>query len=199
MRAALALIAVSALCAAPAVAQGKAKPAMASVSVQVLEICESFALEQAGAVDAAIAAGWDAYEETGESPFIKSYSGSKEIAGLGFGSFFALVETYPDRVFGYCRADVIEPSGDGEALVKAITDLGRYAGDVVQEGAGSYASLVATAPEQDRVLLTHWTPNAFVVQLSITTARAEAAQPSTDAAPAAGELTAPSAPTTEEK
>lgn len=199
MRAALLVIAASALCAAPAAAQSKTKPVPQPVSVEVVEICESFALGQADAVDAAIARGWDAYGEAGESPFIKSFGGSKEIAGLGYANFFVLVETYPDRIFGYCRADVIEPSGDGEALVKAIVDLPRYEGDVVEDETGSYASLVDITPDQDGVLLTHWTTNAFVVQLSITTPKAAAAEPTPGAAPAAGELTAPSAPTTEEK
>src|SRR6218665_173754 len=94
MRAGLALIAVYALCAAPVVAQGNAKPVLPPTSVQLLETCESFALEQPDAVDAAIAQGWDAYEQEGESPFIKSFGGSKEMSGLGYANFFALIETY---------------------------------------------------------------------------------------------------------
>lgn len=199
MRAALLLIAASTLCAAPAVAQGKAKAVPPPASIEVVEICEGFALGQADAVDAAIARGWDAYEEAGESPFVKSFGGSKELPGLGFANVFVLVETYPDRTFGYCRADVIEPSGNGAALVKAIVDLPRYEGDVIEDETGSYASLVDTTPDRDSVMLTHWTTNAFVVQLSTTTPKAAAAEPTPGAAPAAGELTAPSAPTTEEK
>ena len=192
MRAGLVLITALALCATPAVAQGKAKTPAVPGSVQVLEICESFATNAPDAVEAAIAKGWDAFDQGGESPFIKSYAGSKDIAGLGYANIFVLIESYPDRTFGYCRADVMEPAGNGESLVKAIQQLGTYQGDFVKNEEGSFASLSDTEGDQDRVLLTHWTRDAFVVQLSITTPKtetpsAETVEQSNGAVPPAGE------------
>ena len=206
MRAGLVLITALVLCATPAVAQAKAKAPAVPGSVQVLEICESFATNAPDAVEAAIAKGWDAFDQGGESPFIKSYAGSKDIAGLGYANIFVLIESYPDRTFGYCRADVMEPTGDGQALVQAIQNLGRYKGEAIQNEEGSFASLGDTEGDADRMLLTQWTTDAFVVQLSVNNPKtatvenppAETVEQSNGAVPPAGE-TAPSAQTTEEK
>src|SRR5690606_7271317 len=76
MRAGLAAIAVLALCVTPVAAQGKTKPGAVPQSVQALEMCETFAAGDVLAVEAAIEKGWDAYDDGGESPYVRSYSGS---------------------------------------------------------------------------------------------------------------------------
>jgi hypothetical protein len=174
MRAGFALIAVLALGATPVVAQGKVKAPGTPQSVQVLEMCEMFAAGDVLAVEAAIAKGWDAYDQQSESPFVKSYAGSKDLPGLGYANMFALVESYPQSTFGYCRVDVSEPTGDGQSLVQAIQQLDRYEGEAIQNGDGSFASLTSADGAHNRLLLAHWSREAFVVQLSIATPKAEA-------------------------
>src|SRR5690606_40765822 len=110
MRAWLAATAALALCASPALAQKTKSPA-APQSVAALEVCERFASGDVLAVDDANAKGWDAYATDSESPYVRSYSASRELPGIGSANLFALVEDYPGTSFGYCRIDVIEPTG----------------------------------------------------------------------------------------
>jgi hypothetical protein len=172
VRAALAIIAAISLCATPAVAQGKTKAGAVPQSVQALEMCEAFASGDALAVDAAIEMGWEAYEDDSDSPFVHSYSGGREIPGIGYGNMFALVEDYPNATFGYCRVDVNEVTGDAQVAVQSIQNLERYEGQAIQNGAGTFASLVGKA-DKNRMLLTHLADGVFVIQLSILTPKAE--------------------------
>ena len=175
MRAGLALIAALAFCATPAVAQGKTKAGTVPQSVAALEMCETFASGDVLAVEAAIERGWDAYEDGGESPYVKSYSGSKELPGIGFATMFALVESYPQSTFGYCRVDVQEVTGNADNEVQAIQNLDRYEGQSIMNGDGNFASLTGTT-DKTRTLLTHLAGGRFVIQLSILTPKAEADQ-----------------------
>jgi hypothetical protein len=175
MRAGLALIAAFALCATPVVAQGKSKAPAVPQGVQALEMCETFAAGDVLAVEAAIEKGWDAYEDTSESPYVKSYSGSKELPGIGYANMFALVESYPKSTFGYCRVDVMEVTGDAANEIQAIQNLERYEGQSIMNGDGTFASLTG-ATDPNRTLLAHVTPSTFVIQLSISTPKAEADQ-----------------------
>ena len=173
MRAGLALIAALALCATPVVAQGKTKTPALPQGVQALEMCENFAAGDGQAVEAAIEKGWDAYEDAAESPFVKSYSGGKELPGIGYATMFALVEDYPRSTFGYCRVDVLEVTGNADTEIQLIQNLERYEGQAIQNGDGTFASLTGT-DDPSRSLLAHVTPGKFVLQLSITTPKAEA-------------------------
>ena len=175
MRAGLALIAAVSLCTAPVVAQGKTKPGAVPQSVAALEMCETFAKGDVLAVEAAIEKGWDAFEDGGESPYVKSYSGSKELPGIGYATMFALVEDYPNSTFGYCRVDVTEVTGNADNEVQAIQSLDRYEGQVIQNGDGNFASLTGTE-DKNRMLLTHLSQGTFVIQLSIVTPQAEDGQ-----------------------
>lgn len=168
MRKGLALFLGLVLAVTPAYAQGKTKTSAADEAVAALEVCETFARGDVLAVDAAVAAGWDAYDEDSESPFIAQYGGGREVPGLGWGDLFVLVETYPDAVLGYCRLDVAEPKGNGKAVIDALAGLGGYAGEVTEETDGHYASLVGTTDEQS-LLITHWDGLGFVIQLTIIT------------------------------
>lgn len=169
MRLALLTIAALALCATPAVAQGKTK-SKESPSVAVLETCETFARGDVLAVEAARSAGWDAYENTSETPFVKSYAASKSVPGIGEADLFSLVEDYPGRVFGYCRVDFQQPEG-GNGLVQAIVDLPRYQGETRDVDGGLYASLEGV-DLPDWLLLTHRNADNFVIQLSINSPKA---------------------------
>jgi hypothetical protein len=173
VRAALTIIAVVALCATPVAAQGKTK-AKASAGVAVLEMCERIASGDVLAVQAAQAQGWDAYEDAGESPFVKSYTADKAVPGVGEASLFALIESYPESSFGYCRVDVDQPEG-GNELVQAIADLPRYAGETRVVDDGLYASLVAS-DKPNWLLLSHRNADSFVIQLSINTPKAATEQ-----------------------
>lgn len=173
MRAGLALIAALALWATPAVAQGKTKPGAVSQSVAALEMCEGFALGEATAYDAAVEKGWEAYEDDSESPYVRSYSGGKELPGIGYASMFALVEDYPQNTFGYCRIDVTEVTGDADRAVQDIQALDRYEGQSILNGQGSFASLTGKT-DKNRMLLASGTAEKFVIQLSIVTPKAEA-------------------------
>jgi len=168
MRAGLALCLSLMLVAQPALAQGKTKSSPAAEAVAALAMCEAFAKGDVLAVDEAISTGWDAYEDESESPFIRSYSAGREIPGIGWGDMFALVETYPDRVLGYCRIDVAEARGQGEQAIEALAALDGYAGDVTTESSGTYASLVGTGGD-DSLLIAHWDDVGFVIQLTILT------------------------------
>jgi len=172
MRAGPALIVALALCVTPAVAQGKTKVPQ---GVRALEMCEAFGSGGASALDGAIAAGWDAFEDEAESPFIKSYSGGKDLPGIGYADFFALVESYPELELGYCRIDVVEVTGDATEQVQAIQSLDRYEGDSIENGDGIFASLAGKA-DDTRLLMAHADETSFVIQLSIIASRAETAK-----------------------
>ncbi|MCR6671673.1 hypothetical protein [Devosia ginsengisoli] len=174
MRAGLALIAALALCATPVVAQGKTKPGVEPQSVQALEMCETFAAGDVLAVEAAIEKGWDAYDDGGESPYVRAYSGSKDLPGIGYASMFALVESYPNLTFGYCRIDVSDVTGNADGQVQALQNLDRYEGEAIQNGDGTFASLTGTT-DKNRLLLAHLAQDTFVIQLSIITPKATTA------------------------
>ena len=173
MRAALSIFAAMALCATPVAAQSKTKTKTLP-SVEVLAMCESFASGDVLAVQAAQSDGWDAFEDAGESPFVKSYSADKSVPGIGEASLFALIESYPDSSFGYCRVDVEQPEG-GNELVQAIVDLPRYQGNARELDGGLYVSLAGTG-DITRLLLAHRKADSFVIQLSINTPKAATEQ-----------------------
>ncbi|MEQ8598287.1 MAG: hypothetical protein RLP98_00030 [Devosia sp.] len=168
MRVSLALVLALGLAAQPALAQGKTKSSPAEEAVAALEMCEAFAKGDVLALDTAIGAGWDAYEDESESPFIRSYSAGREVPGIGWGDMFALVESYPDRTLGYCRIDIAEPRGQGESAIEALAALDGYEGELTSENGGTYASLIGTGT-LDSLLITHWDAVGFVIQLTILT------------------------------
>ncbi|UYO01173.1 MAG: hypothetical protein KIT02_08230 [Devosia sp.] len=175
MHRALALIAILALAAQPALAQGKTKTAPADEAIGVLETCEAFATGDVLALDDAVAAGWDAYDNEGESPYVRSYDATIDLHGLGWVEMFALVETYPDRVLGYCRIDAAETRGNAQGVIEAIAALDRYDGEVQEADTGTYASLTGTG-STETMLLTHWDDIGFVVQLTIISPRAQSGE-----------------------
>ncbi len=162
------LTALALLAAAPALAQGKIKPAASDGHLAALETCERFAHDEAGALDAAIAEGWDAYEVDSESPFVVEYGASRDLEGIGHADIFVLIETYPELTFGYCRLDLSHPEGAGQAAIEEIAELERYAGETLTDAGGTYASLSGTGDTQS-LLLTHWTEGDFVIQLTTIT------------------------------
>ncbi|ODT66336.1 MAG: hypothetical protein ABS75_28165 [Pelagibacterium sp. SCN 63-23] len=165
MRAGLTLLAVLALAAQPALAQSKTKPSTTGSAVAALEMCEAFAAGHETIMDEALDAGWDAYEQEPESPFVKGYDAGRDLPGLGWADLFALVETYPGKGFGYCRIDVATPRGSASAVIDAIVGLDRYEGDVVEQDGGVYASL----ENDSSLLLTHFDEYGFVIQLTTLT------------------------------
>ncbi|MBJ3783228.1 hypothetical protein [Devosia sediminis] len=175
MRLGLALVTGLALLATPALAQTKTKASAANEAVAALEVCETFARGGEGALDAAIAAGWDAYDEQGESPFIRQFSASRDIPVMGWGDIFVLVESYPDATLGYCRLDLMEPAGNGKAVIEALAALDRYEGEVVTESGAHYASLSGTGEDQS-LLATHWDGESFVLQLTIITPKSASSE-----------------------
>jgi hypothetical protein len=168
MRAVLALILGLALAVSPALGQGKTKTSAAEEAVAALGVCETFARGEDDAFEAAIEAGWDAYDEDSESPFIAQVAASREIPGLGWGDIFVLVEDYPASTLGYCRLDVAQPKGNGKTVIETLAGLDRYQGDVTSEGTGTYASL-SGAGDESALLITHWDDVGFVIQLTIIT------------------------------
>ncbi|MBB4052009.1 hypothetical protein GGR20_001651 [Devosia subaequoris] len=168
MRTGLALVLALGLAAQPTLVQGKTKSSPAQEAVAALEMCEAFAEGDVLALETAIGAGWDAYEDESESPFVRSYSAGREVPGIGWGDMFALVESYPDRTLGYCRIDIVEPKGQGESAIEALAALDGYKGDVTNENGGTYASLIGTGT-LDSLLITHWDAAGFVTQLTILT------------------------------
>jgi hypothetical protein len=176
MRAGLALIAALILTTTPVVAQGKAKAPAIPQGVQVLEVCEKFAAGDILALEWALTKGWDAHDQGSESPYVTSYAGNRDLPGIGYATLFALVENYPRSTFGYCRVDVAEPTGDGEAQIEAIQQLDRYEGEATKNADGSFASLTGAGGENNRLLLAHWSQQSFVVQLSMITPKAIAAE-----------------------
>jgi hypothetical protein len=175
MRARLvATAAALALCASPALAQKTKSPA-APQSVAALEICERFASGDVLALDNATAKGWDAYETDSESPYVQSYSGNREIPGIGYANLFTLVESYPGSTFGYCRIDVTELADtDGAAQIQAIEALDRYEGTGQTTPTGTFASLKGADDSAKALLLAHWTETSFVIQLTVITPTATA-------------------------
>jgi hypothetical protein len=179
MRAGLAVIAMLALSVTPVVAQGKTKGTapvhVGTLAVEVVEVCEKFAKGDVLAVDNAIAKGWDAYESTGESPYVQSFNASKDLPGIGQADIFVLREDYPDTSIGYCRMDVIGPEGtSGNEAVQAIQNLDHYEGQSQLVSDGTFASLTAVSGNAKSLLLTHWSAESFVVQLTVITPKAEA-------------------------
>lgn len=168
MRAGLALIAMLALAAAPAAAQGKVKVPVGQAGVEMIDICEHFASGDVLAVDDAIGKGWDAYDQDSDTPYVQTFAGSKDLPGIGSAELFVLLESYPGSTFGYCRIDVSEPTGNGEAAMQAIKALDRYTGETQTDSNGIYASLNGTT-DTNRMLLAHWSDESFTVQLSIMT------------------------------
>ncbi len=168
MRSGLALLLGLVLAATPALAQSKTKTSAVDEAVAALEVCEAFARNDADAIDAAGEAGWDAYDEESESPFITQIGASREIPGLGWGDIFVLVESYPDATFGYCRLDVAQAKGNGKTVIESLAGLDRYEGEVTSETDGTYASLSGSG-EATSLLLTHWDDVSFVIQLTIVT------------------------------
>jgi hypothetical protein len=175
VRAGLALFLGLMLAVTPASAQGKTKSSAVEEAVAVLEVCETFAKGDVLALDAAVEAGWEAYDQDSESPFIRSYTASREIPAVGWGEIFVLVESYPEHTLGYCRLDVIEPRGKGDAVISALAGLGRYQGDVTEENGGSYASLAGTG-DKKALLLTHWDEASFAIQLTIITPKSASSE-----------------------
>ena len=168
MRMGLALILGLTLAATPAFAQGKTKLSPVAEAVAALEVCESFARDGAAAIDGAIDAGWDAYNEETESPFVVQVAASREIPVIGWGDIFVLFESYPDATLGYCRLDVAQPKGKGAEVIEALAGLDRYAGEIKTEETGTYASLTG-ASDTGTLLLTHWDDVGFVIQLTVVT------------------------------
>ncbi|MCY1545182.1 hypothetical protein D9M68_811110 [compost metagenome] len=72
--------------------------------------------------------------------------------------------------------DVIEPQGNnGQVAIQAIQNLDGYEGEAIQNGDGSFAQLTGANGDTNRMLLTHWSAESFVVQLTIITTKAETA------------------------
>ena len=177
MRAGLAVIAALALCVTPAVAQGKVKSKggadIGALAVEIVEVCEEFSRGDVLGVDDAIAKGWDAYEATGESPYVQTFNAHKELLGIGAADIFVLFEDYPQSTLGYCRMDVLEPQGaNGQVAIQAIQHLDGYEGEAIQNGDGSFAHLTGANGDANRMLLAHWSAESFVVQLTIITPKA---------------------------
>lgn len=169
MRAGPALLALLA-CATPAVAQSKSKVPQ---SVQALEVCEAFAKGDVLARENAEAKGWSVYLEDGESPYVRYYSGSKEIPGIGYGEMTVLIEDYPGQMFGYCRIDVTDPDGDAVAEIEPIDALERYEGKTTKNDDGMFGSFTGTG-DPDTLLLAHHSDTSFVIQLTVIRPQADA-------------------------
>jgi hypothetical protein len=200
---AAALIVVLALAVAPAAAQAKTKgmdvpeaPAVESgapatedaapedapvvtsgepVSVQVFKTCLNYARGDVLAGETAKQQGWEAYDDGGESPYVKAYSGTRSFPDVGDAALFSLVESYPDTTFGYCRIDIASPTG--EADVNALRDLPELAGgQMITNGQGTFGSWKGSAAEPQLLLLSHQTADAYVLQMTIITHREGAAE-----------------------
>ena len=190
---ATALIIALALALTPAAAQAKAKeaptvetapaiedavpadvPEVASgepVAVQVFRTCLNYAKGDVLAGETAKGLGWDAFDDQGESPFVRTYSGNKSFADMGDATLFSLVESYPDTTFGYCRVDMQGPIG--EADVNALRDLPELAGgQVITNGDGTFGSWKGAAAEPQMLLLSHQTADVFALQMTVITHRA---------------------------
>ena len=160
-------------CATPAVAQGKTKVPQ---SVQVLEVCEAFATDNVLARENAEEQGWTIYEEDGESPYVRFYSGEKDVPGIGYAEMTVLVEGYPGKIFGYCRVDVSEPAGDAVAEIEPIDALERYDGMTTKNDDGMFGSFTG-ADDPDTLLLAHHSETSFVIQLTVIKPQTDAVVP----------------------
>lgn len=148
--------------AVPAIAKGEA------VSVQVFKTCLDYARGDILAGESAMQQGWEAYDDGGESPFVRAYSGSKTFPDIGYAALFSLVESYPGTTFGYCRIDIQAPSG--EARVKALNDLPILAkGQLIVNAEGTFGSWKGVAAEPQLLLLSHQTADAYVLQMTLVT------------------------------
>ncbi|GLQ08351.1 hypothetical protein GCM10007913_02830 [Devosia yakushimensis] len=168
MRAGPALLLLLA-CATPAVAQSKSKVPQ---SVQVLEVCEKFATGDVLARENAEEHGWTIYDEDGESPYVRFYTGEKDIPGIGYAELTVLIEDYPGKMFGYCRVDASEPSGDAVAEIEPIDALERYDGKTTKNDDGMFGSFTG-AGDPDTLLLAHHSETSFVIQLTVIRPQAE--------------------------
>ena len=145
------------------------------ISVQVFNTCSNYAKGDVLAGETAKGLGWDAFEDQGESPFVKTYTGSKSFPDMGDATLFSLVESYPDTTFGYCRVDIQSPVG--EADVNALRDLPELAGgQVIMNGDGTFGSWKGAEAEPQLLLLSHQTADAYVLQMTIITHRAGPAE-----------------------
>lgn len=171
MRAGLALIALLALGATPAVAQGKTKGPQQPGAIAALEVCELFAGGAADAAEQAEAMNWEVIPGDAETPWVEMTNLYRDIKGLGYVEGFVLMEDYPGLDFGYCRIDVYET--EGEADVALIDDLPRWQGAVKHQGAGTFGSWKSTGGDDQRLLLSHEDEYGFVLQLTVMRPRAE--------------------------
>ena len=145
------------------------------ISVQVFNTCINYAKGDVLAGETAKGLGWDAFEDQGESPFVKTYSANKSFADMGDATLFSLVESYPDTTFGYCRVDIQSPVG--EADVNALRDLPELAGgQMITNGDGTFGSWKGAAAEPQLLLLSHQTADAYVLQMTVITHRAGPAE-----------------------
>jgi hypothetical protein len=145
------------------------------VSVQAFQLCLNYAKGDVLAGETAKQLGWEAFEDQGESPFVKTYSGNKTFTDVGDAALFSLVESYPDTTFGYCRVDIQAPTG--EADVNALRDLPELAGgQVITNGDGTFGSWKGAAAEPQLLLLSHQTADAYVLQMTVITHRAGPAE-----------------------
>jgi hypothetical protein len=145
------------------------------ISVQVFNTCINYAKGDVLAGETAKGLGWEAFEDQGESPFVRTYTGNKSFADMGDAALFSLVESYPDTTFGYCRVDIQSPVG--EADVNALRDLPELAGgQMITNGDGTFGSWKGAAAEPQLLLLSHQTADAYVLQMTIITHRAGPAE-----------------------
>lgn len=158
------------VCATPAMAQSKSKVLQ---SVQVLEICETFAKGDVLARENAEEHGWTVYDESSESPYVRFYSGSKDLPGIGSAEMTVLLEDYPGKLFGYCRVEVTEPQGNAGDEIAAIKALERYDGKTAATAEGMFGTFTGT-DDKDTLLLAHHSEASFVVQLTVIRPQAEA-------------------------
>jgi hypothetical protein len=164
MRAGLALIAVLALCATPAVAQGKTKGAPASLAV--LDICEQFATgELKAAADYATVLGWMVNEEPGESPYSITYAGFKGFAEVGDGNLWVQVESYPGAFTVVCRVDMDMAGPDADAQVEALDQLDWLDGGLTRDDTGIYGSW-STNGSNPGLVLGLQGPDGFTLQFT---------------------------------
>lgn len=164
---ALALIAVLALAATPALAEGKTKGASAALAV--LEMCTQFATgDLATAVDDATARGWMVNEEASESPFSTSYAGFKSFNGVGDGNLWVQLERYPGAVTMVCRVDMDMAGPDADAQVAALKGLDWLDGELTQDATGVYGSWSTNGSNPNLVLALQG-PDGFTLKLTSTT------------------------------
>jgi hypothetical protein len=157
---ALALIAVLALAATPALAAG------APASLAVLDVCESFvADDMTTAMDYATALGWMANEEASETPYSTTYTGFKSFAEVGDGNLWVRVDHYPGAASIMCRVDMDMAGPDADAQVEALNDLDWLDGELTRDDTGIYGSW-STNGSNPKLVLGLQGPNGFTLQMS---------------------------------